>query len=83
VAVTRAQALLYIVGDPSVLALDPLLRAFLNYIDQNGDWKGLSPTWDTSTAVDDNAKYDAESVCSAAQDDMNEFTRMIELRDDT
>ncbi|KAJ3714461.1 P-loop containing nucleoside triphosphate hydrolase protein [Lentinula raphanica] len=77
VAVTRAQALLYIVGDPSVLSLDPLWRAFLNYIYQNGGWKGPSPTWDTSAAVDNNAKYDAD-VRSAAQDDMNEFTRMIE-----
>ncbi|KAJ4467007.1 RNA helicase, partial [Lentinula aciculospora] len=77
VAVTRAQALLYIVGDPSVLCLDPLWRGFLNYIHKNGGWKGPSPTWDTRALVDGKTKYDAD-VRSAAQVDMNEFTRMIE-----
>ncbi|KAJ3980519.1 P-loop containing nucleoside triphosphate hydrolase protein [Lentinula detonsa] len=77
VAITRAQALLYIVGDPSVLSLDPLWRAFLNYIHGNGGWKGPPPTWDTRAPVDDNGKYDA-GVRSAARVDMNEFTRMIE-----
>ncbi|KAJ3904549.1 P-loop containing nucleoside triphosphate hydrolase protein [Lentinula edodes] len=77
VAVTRAQALLYVVGDPSVLSLDPLWRNFLNYIHKNGGWKGPPPTWDTRAPVDDNGKYDV-SVRNAAQADMNEFTRMIE-----
>ncbi|KAF9067041.1 P-loop containing nucleoside triphosphate hydrolase protein [Rhodocollybia butyracea] len=77
VAVTRAQALLYIVGDPSVLALDPLWRGFLNYIHQNGGWKGSSPTWDTRAPVDEKSRYDAV-VRGKAQLDMNEFTRMIE-----
>jgi helicase MOV-10 len=77
VAVTRAQALLYVVGDPSVLSIDPLWRSFLNYIHCNGGWKGPAPTWDTRAPVDEKGNYDA-GVRSAARDDMNEFTRMIE-----
>lgn len=49
----------------------------MNYIHKNGGWKGPPPTWDTRAPVDDNGKYDV-SVRSAAQADMNEFTRMIE-----
>ncbi|KAF5389777.1 hypothetical protein D9757_006011 [Collybiopsis confluens] len=77
VAVTRAQSLLYIVGDPSVLSIDPLWRAFLNYIHRNGGWKGPGPTWDTRVDVDENGKYDV-GVREKARDDMNEFTRMME-----
>ncbi|KAK7439801.1 hypothetical protein VKT23_017376 [Stygiomarasmius scandens] len=77
VAVTRAQALLYIVGDPSVLALDPLWRSFLNYVHVNGGWSGPIPTWDTSAPVDEAGGYDA-AVRAAAVEDMNEFTRRME-----
>ncbi|KAG8930545.1 hypothetical protein FRC02_004060 [Tulasnella sp. 418] len=48
VAITRAQALLIIVGDPNVLGLDPLWRNFLNYIHQRGGWKGLPIPWDSN-----------------------------------
>ncbi|THV07183.1 P-loop containing nucleoside triphosphate hydrolase protein [Dendrothele bispora CBS 962.96] len=77
VAVTRAQAFLCIVGDPSVLSLDPLWRSFLNYIHVNGGWSGPGPTWDTSEPVDEAGGYDA-AVRSNAVDDMNEFTRRME-----
>jgi len=77
VAVTRAQALLYIVGDPSVLSLDPLWRSFLNYVHVNGGWTGPGPTWDTSVPVDEAGGYDA-AVRAAALEDMNEFTRRME-----
>jgi helicase MOV-10 len=46
VAMTRAQALLIIVGDPNVLAIDPMWRAFLNYIHNNDGWKGGAIPWD-------------------------------------
>jgi len=36
VALTRAQALLIVVGNPIVLSLDPLWRQFLNYIHVRG-----------------------------------------------
>jgi helicase MOV-10 len=53
VAVTRAKALLIIVGNPHVLGLDPLWKAFLTYIHKNGGWTG-SPDipWDPQE-VDD------------------------------
>ncbi|KAF7323612.1 RNA helicase [Mycena kentingensis (nom. inval.)] len=40
VAITRAQALLIVIGDPNVLGLDPLWRAFLNFVHSNGGWTG-------------------------------------------
>ncbi|KAF4616960.1 hypothetical protein D9613_008723 [Agrocybe pediades] len=77
VAVTRAQALLIIVGDPQVLSLDPLWRSFLNYIYLNGGWTGPDITWDPNVPVDENGKYD-EVIRRDAQLDMNEFARRME-----
>ncbi|KAL0958010.1 hypothetical protein HGRIS_000184 [Hohenbuehelia grisea] len=77
VAVTRAQALLIIVGDPNVLSLDPLWRAFLNYIHLNGGWKGAPPSWDTSEEVDELGGYDAR-VRNAAVADMNALADRME-----
>ncbi|KAG8929260.1 hypothetical protein FRC01_004607 [Tulasnella sp. 417] len=48
VALTRAQALLVVVGNPHILGLDPLWRKFLNYVHRSGGWKGLEPNWDPS-----------------------------------
>ncbi|THH07161.1 hypothetical protein EW145_g3579 [Phellinidium pouzarii] len=53
-AVTRAQALLIIIGDPQVLSIDPLWRRFLNYIyHQRGGWspKGKRIDWDANEDV--------------------------------
>jgi len=48
---TRAQALLIVIGDPNVLSLDPLWRGFLNYIFNSGGWRGYpKPNWDTTDA---------------------------------
>lgn len=62
-AVTRAKALLIIVGNPHVLGLDPLWRGFLNYIHANGGWTG-SPgiPWDPQQE----------------QVDMDELTRRVQ-----
>lgn len=50
---TRAQSLLIVIGDPVVLSLDPLWRSFLNYIFNNGSWKGTPrPDWDTNREID-------------------------------
>ncbi|KAJ7074967.1 P-loop containing nucleoside triphosphate hydrolase protein [Mycena belliarum] len=46
VAITRAQALLIVIGNPNILALDPLWRAFMNYIHIRGGWRGQQITWD-------------------------------------
>ena len=77
VAVTRAQALLIIVGDPQVLSLDPLWRAFLNYIYLNDGWVGPDITWDPYVEVDEAGGYDKQ-VRDSAKIDMNEFTRRME-----
>lgn len=46
VAITRAQALLVIIGDADVLGRDPLWRNFLNYVHAGGGWVGRLRTWD-------------------------------------
>ncbi|EAU82805.2 RNA helicase [Coprinopsis cinerea okayama7 len=51
VAITRAQSLLVVVGDPNVLGLDPLWRGFLNYVERNGGWVGPEIPWDSSVEV--------------------------------
>ncbi|ETW81078.1 hypothetical protein HETIRDRAFT_385786 [Heterobasidion irregulare TC 32-1] len=77
VAVTRAQALLIVVGDPLVLSLDPLWRSFLNYVHINKGWKGVSITWDPLEPVREDGGYDAE-LREQGLADMNEFTRRME-----
>ncbi|KAJ7150890.1 P-loop containing nucleoside triphosphate hydrolase protein [Mycena crocata] len=77
VAVTRAQALLIVVGDPDVLGLDPLWRAFLNYVYIGGGWTGGDISWDPHSEVDEAGGYDRVAR-EAAQRDMNAFTRRME-----
>ena len=52
VAVTRAQALFVVIGDPYVLALDPLWREFINFVVRNGGYKGHPIDWDPEEPVD-------------------------------
>ncbi|PPQ74162.1 hypothetical protein CVT26_006766 [Gymnopilus dilepis] len=77
VAVTRAQALLIVVGDPQVLGLDPLWRSFLNYIYLNGGWAGPDIPWDPKVDVDEAGGYD-EAVRAAARLNMDELARRME-----
>jgi helicase MOV-10 len=77
VAVTRAQAMLIIVGDPEVLSLDPLWRGFLNYVYNSGGWTGPDITWDPKADVDETGGYDKRAR-EIVQIDMNEFTRRME-----
>ena len=70
-SVTRAKALLIIIGDPNVLALDPLWSSFLHYIHVNGGWTG-APSWDEVTPED------GQTMAQEAIDDMNDFTRRME-----
>ena len=48
---TRAKALLIVVGDSAILCVDPLWRAFLNYVYLHGGWCGDTPTWDVEADV--------------------------------
>lgn len=59
VAVTRAKALLIIVGDPLVLGLDPLWRAYLNTVHAGGGWRGRAIPWDPLEPVNPDGGYDA------------------------
>lgn len=76
-AITRAKALVVIVGDPTVLSLDPLWRSFLNYVYKHGGWRGLPISWDPDADVDESGGYD-HAIREAAEEDMNEFTRRLE-----
>src|ERR1700761_8296458 len=78
---TRAQALLIVVGNPLVLSLDPLWRSFLNYVFNNGGWKGLPrPDWDTTTEIDGAAliQLRAAKVSAEEQDLLKRITETIE-----
>jgi helicase MOV-10 len=58
---TRAQALLIVVGDPAVLGLDPLWRSWLNFVFTNGGWTGSSgPSWNPEAEVREAGGYDRE-----------------------
>ncbi|KAI0263063.1 P-loop containing nucleoside triphosphate hydrolase protein [Gloeopeniophorella convolvens] len=66
-AITRAQAMLIVVGDPAPLIRDALWKTFLNYIDQCGGHIGKPLPWNSKeeVRVDD---YDivprpGEAVC--------------------
>ncbi|KAH9041513.1 P-loop containing nucleoside triphosphate hydrolase protein [Lactarius deliciosus] len=51
VAITRAQALLIVVGDPEVLGKDALWRTFLNYAYLRKGWTGKAPNWNPEEHV--------------------------------
>jgi helicase MOV-10 len=47
VAITRAQALLIVIGDPDVLGKDDLWRTFLNYVLSHKGCTGKTHSWKT------------------------------------
>jgi len=51
VAMTRAQSLLIIVGDPVILSLDQMWREFLDYIHASGGWRGKPRDWDDAASA--------------------------------
>ena len=48
-ALTRAQALLIVIGDPAVLGKIPLWRGFLNFVHMRGGHRGKGFDWDPAT----------------------------------
>lgn len=80
-AITRAQALLVVIGDASVLSIDPLWRAFMNYVHLHNGWRGDAPTWDTSAPVQMDGNYAAE-IRDAAAADVEAFMARLGLDDD-
>ena len=57
VAVTRAKALLIVIGDAPILSVDPLWRSFMNYVHTHNGWRGDEPTWDVNASVQDDEDY--------------------------
>ena len=57
VAITRAKALLIVIGDAAILSLDPIWRGFMNHVYLGGGWRGELPTWDVNATVRDDADY--------------------------
>lgn len=79
VAVTRAQSLLIIVGDPQVLSLDLLWKSFLNYVHNNRGWTGIPITWDPRSSVPEgDSDLFTRTTTDGAAMDMNQITRMME-----
>ncbi|KAG8993202.1 hypothetical protein FRB90_000746 [Tulasnella sp. 427] len=81
VAMTRAKSILVVIGDPDVLGLDPLWRQFLNYIYENGSWRGVRIPWDpaqdvvTDFSANEDLPYDAEMRAKSEQDLRDLVTR--------
>lgn len=67
VAITRARALLIVIGDPVILSLDPIWRQFLSYIYIHGGWKGEEIDWDPRAEVTENDFTD-EKRASASEE---------------
>lgn len=70
VAMTRAQALLLVIGDSAILSVDPLWRAFMNYVYLHNGWRGDEPTWDVNAPVLSDADY-ADELREAMAAEMN------------
>lgn len=81
VAVTRAQALLIVIGDASVLSIDPLWRGFMNYVYHHHGWRGDPPAWDVNAPVLEDADY-AKEIREAAAADMDAFMVRVAAGED-
>ena len=75
VAITRAQALLIIVGNPMVLSLDPLWRTLLNYIHAGGGWRGKEIEWDPTEPIQQGG-YDTHIRDSAEREALDMISRL-------
>ncbi|RDX46171.1 P-loop containing nucleoside triphosphate hydrolase protein [Lentinus brumalis] len=81
VAVTRAQALLIVVGDAYVLSIDPMWRGFMNYVYLGGGWRGDDPSWDPKVPVRTEGDYAAEMQEAAAAEMDALMARLAEGED--
>ncbi len=80
-AVTRAQALLIVVGDAYVLSIDPMWRGFMNYVYLGGGWRGDDPSWDPKVPVRTEGDYAAEMQEAAAAEMDALMARLAEGED--
>ncbi|KAK0496609.1 P-loop containing nucleoside triphosphate hydrolase protein [Armillaria luteobubalina] len=77
VAVTRAQALLIVIGNSDVLALDPLWRSFMNYIHTKGGWRGHRISWDPKANVNDYIQTVRSKADGEAEETMARLKALI------
>ncbi|KAG8686305.1 hypothetical protein FRC11_009171 [Ceratobasidium sp. 423] len=70
VAITRAQSLLVVIGDPLVLGLDSLWRRFLYFVYRSGGWKGAPFPWDPEADPDEDP-----AIFDEAEQDLRELLR--------
>ncbi|KIP01837.1 hypothetical protein PHLGIDRAFT_112706 [Phlebiopsis gigantea 11061_1 CR5-6] len=68
VAITRAQSLLIVVGNPQTLALDPMWRGWLNFVREKGGCCGRELDWDAAEAITAAGGYDVERRVRAEAD---------------
>lgn len=73
---TRAKALLIVVGDPSVLGLDPTWRKFLNYVWNRCGWKGHEISWNPEEPVNPKGGYD-KAIVEHTCIEMDGWTRSV------
>ena len=68
VAITRAQAMLVVFGNPRILSLDINWRGFMNYVHNKGGWRGVPITWDPKEELDPGPEgYDGKMSQLAAE----------------
>ncbi|KAK0452060.1 P-loop containing nucleoside triphosphate hydrolase protein [Desarmillaria tabescens] len=77
VAVTRAQALLLVIGNSDVLAFDPLWRSFMNYIHIRGGWRGHRISWDPKASVDDYVEEVRSKAAGEVEETMARLKALI------
>ena len=78
---TRAKALLIVVGEAAILSVDPLWRGFMNYVHANSCWRGDAPTWDVNASVLADADY-ADELREAIAADMNAVMAQLPPEED-
>ncbi|CAE6369801.1 unnamed protein product [Rhizoctonia solani] len=70
VAITRAQSLLIVIGDPLVLGLDNLWRRFMYFVYHSGGWKGAPFPWNPDTNPNEDS-----ATFNAAEQDLRDLLR--------
>lgn len=73
-AITRARALLIVVGDPNVLCLDGVWRDFLEYVKQNGGWRGKGEGTGSGPDPEDGVN----AAQSSARDEVTQLIQRIQ-----
>jgi len=76
VAITRAKALLIVVGDPATLSLDPLWKKFLALIHRNGGWAGDEVPWGVENDIEDDQFEEATRI--GILDNMQQLAERVE-----